>query len=434
MKKIFITILFVCFGLPGVFAQSETTSFDVDGIKVIFKPTLKEIINVRMFYRGGVTNYPADKAGIERFALEATTECGTKKYDANMFRDKADKFGIDISTSTDFDYGNIEMDCVSKYFNEGWDLLTEAVVNPVFDNAEVELFRGKMLARIRQQQTDPDDHVEDLVVKNGFEGTPYATDPAGEDAIVSKLTPAELKTYYNSILNKKQLFLVVAGKINKEELIAKIKASFAALPSKNYTPAKLQEPVWNDYRLVTESRNLSTNYINAIMNSPTVSSKDYVPYTVGIAALGGSLFNLLRTRLNLSYDPGASSLMRQMPYSIMYVSTTNPKEAVKAMTRVLNNVLNYGLSAEGLKNIKSSYITNNYVKQQSTSAITLSLGKAEVLGGWEIAENMPSAIDKVTVSQINAALNKYIRGLRWSYLGDTQQADAAAGEFKKIIH
>jgi zinc protease len=70
MKKIFVTFLLIC-GSLSVTAQTETTSFDVDGIKVIFKPTLKDIVNVRMYYRGGVTNYPASQAGIESFALEA---------------------------------------------------------------------------------------------------------------------------------------------------------------------------------------------------------------------------------------------------------------------------------------------------------------------------------------------------------------------------
>lgn len=433
MKRILITLNILCLALSSAFAQSATTSFYVDGIKVIFKPTVKDMVNVRMFFRGGVSNYSASQAGIENFALAATTECGTKKYDGNVFRDKADKYSINIGSESTYDYGDIQMQCVAQYLNEGWDLFTEAVVNPVFDAGEVELLRNKVQAAVRQVQSDPDKHADQLMIENAFAGTPYQVDPNGTDETLDKLTAANLKAYYKSILNKKQLFIVVAGKISKEELVKKIHASFAKLPSKTYTPPVYRTPVWKDYKVLTEKRSLSTNYINAIMNSPPVTSRDYVPYELGISVLSGSLFSDLRTSLNLSYDPGAESVMRKMPYTSMSVSTNQPKAAVQEMVKVLNLVKEYGVSEEGLKQLKSSYITTNFIKLQSTSAITGSLGEAEIYGGWEKAEQLPDIINKVTVAQIDAALNKYIVGLRWAYLGNGDQAASTADAFKEVI-
>ena len=45
----------------SVFAQNAE-KFEVEGITVIMKPTVKDIINVNIYYKGGVTNYPAEKA------------------------------------------------------------------------------------------------------------------------------------------------------------------------------------------------------------------------------------------------------------------------------------------------------------------------------------------------------------------------------------
>ncbi len=78
MKRIAVSIYFLFITL-GAIAQSKATSFDVAGIKVILKPTQKEIVNISVYFRGGVTNYAAEQAGIEHLALAATTECGTKK-------------------------------------------------------------------------------------------------------------------------------------------------------------------------------------------------------------------------------------------------------------------------------------------------------------------------------------------------------------------
>lgn len=46
-----------------VTAQSNTaSSFMVNDIKVIYKPTNKDIIQVSLYFRGGVGNYPAEKS------------------------------------------------------------------------------------------------------------------------------------------------------------------------------------------------------------------------------------------------------------------------------------------------------------------------------------------------------------------------------------
>ena len=419
--------------LTAVFAQSATTAFDVDGIKVIFKPTVKEIINVRVYFKGGVTNYPASQAGIESFTLSAISQCGTKKYDANAFRNLADNYSIEIGADATYDYGVVEMECVSQYINDGWDLFADAIVNPVFDANEIELLRNKILAGERQASTDPDKHSDQLILQNAFAGTPYATDPNGTEETLSKFTPDDLRAYYKSILNKNQMFIVVAGKISKEELVAKIHASFANLPSRPYQAPHLHAPLWNDYKVLTEKRDLSTNYINAIMNSPPVYSPDYVPYRLAISVLAGSLFSDLRTDLNLGYDPGAESVMRKMPYATMSISTTQPTQAVHEMVKILNLVRQYGVSERGLKQLKSSYITTSYITQQSTSAITGGLGEAEIFGGWETAEQLPALIDKVTIQQIDNAINEYVVGLRWSYLGNADQAADATGAFSEQV-
>jgi len=434
MKKYILTLILVIAVFAIGHAQSETTSFDVDGIKVIYKPTQKNIINVRLYFRAGVSNYPANKAGIESFAIEATTQCGTKKYSGNALRDTADKYSILISGSSVQDYGYTQVNCMDRYFNSAWDLFTEAVMNPVFDPDEVQLLRNKMITRTNGFQSSPDSRIDQLVMQNGFEGTAYATDPDGTEESLKALTVDELKTYYSSILNKNAVFLVVVGKISRDELISKIKASFGAMPAKEYTPVVYQLPAFNDNKVLVEKRDLSTNYIGAIMNSPKFTSADFVAFRLGMGAFSGLLFRQLRTNLHLSYSQGAHVEMLQMPYAEMYVSTTKPKDAVGAMATLLKRVKGINLSDRGLKEMKSGFITSYYTKQQSSAAITGNLGKAEILGGWQYEEKLPDFVDQVTVEQINSAFNKYIIGLRWSYLGNAALADEATNAFKQSVN
>ena len=430
MKKYILTLILFAAGIAAM-AQSETTSFDVDGIKVIYKPTQKNLINLRIYYRAGVSDYPISKAGVESFAIEAATQCGTKKYTGNQFKDMSDKYGILIGGSSTQDYGYIQLNCIPRFFNDGWDLFSEAVMNPVFNDSEVQLLKNKMITRAQGLQSSPDERLDQLVLKNAFEGTAYETDPDGTEQSLSALTANDLKNYYNSILNKNRVFIVVVGSIGKDELIAKIKASLSAMPSAPYTPIVYQMPAFNDNKLLTEKRELQTNYIAGIMNAPKFTDPDFISFRLGMGAFGGFLFRQLRTNMHLSYAQGAYVRPLQMPYAEMYVSTTKPKEAVSTMVDLLKRVNGMLLSERGLKQMKSSYITSNYMRQQSASAITANLGVAEILGGWQLEDNLPALIDAVTVESIKDAMNKHIIGLRWSYLGNQSQADEAGDAFKR---
>jgi predicted Zn-dependent peptidase len=377
-----------------------------------------------------VSDYPASKAGIESFAIEATTQCGTKKYTGNEFKDIADKYSILIGGSSVEDYGYIQLNTMTTYFNNGWDLFTEAVMNPTFNESDVALLKNKMIARVKGMQSSPDNRLEQLVIKNGFEGTAYETDPDGTVDALSALTAADLKNYYATILNKNRIFLVVVGNIGKDELISKIRASFSAMPSMPYTPVVYQLPTFNDNKVLIEPRDLQTNYIGAIMNAPKFTDADFVPYRLGIGAFSGLLFRQLRTNLHLSYSQGAYVRELQMPYAEIYVSTTKPKEAVNAINESIKKIRQITLSDKGMREIKSGFITSNYTRQQSSAAITASLGMAEILGGWEYEDKLPDLIEGTTPELINGTFNKYIIGVRWSYLGNQSLADAAADAFK----
>ena len=96
MKKYITSLLFLLAGLTAG-AQTPATTFDVNGLKVIFRPTQKETVSIAMYYRGGVMNYAPEQAGIEHLALAAATTSGTKKYSVHDYKELSDEYGIDIT-------------------------------------------------------------------------------------------------------------------------------------------------------------------------------------------------------------------------------------------------------------------------------------------------------------------------------------------------
>ena len=108
MKKIFFYVLAGL--IPSiVFAQmGKPYEMNINGVKVIVQPSGNEIVEIVTVIKGGVQNYPANKAGIESLAINALTECGTLKDDKNSFKDKLDKVSAEVGGSTNMDLPVLE--------------------------------------------------------------------------------------------------------------------------------------------------------------------------------------------------------------------------------------------------------------------------------------------------------------------------------------
>ena len=411
-------------------AQNKSEKFSVDGITVLMKPTVKDIINVSVYYRGGVADYSADKAGLADLAISATTECGTKDYSKDAFKDKADKYGISISGFSTYDYSTINLNCISKYFDEGWSLLTAAVKNPIYNEKEFALLKQKNISQIKSQESNPDNKIQKMAVENTFKGTVYETDPQGDTGTVNNITAEEAKDfYYNTLLNKNKIFIVVAGKISKEDIMARIKKAFSDIPSRPYKEPEYQVPEITTNSLHIEPRTLATNYILGVMNAPSFTSPDYVANRVAFATFSDNLFIEIRTKRNLSYAPYAYSIADKMPYSIMYVSTTDPKASVEVMDNEINRLKKDGFSQKEFTESKNLFITYNYMKEESTSELASSLADAEILGDWKMSDEFINKVQKLTPADMTASFRKYIKGINWNYLGDEKAADAAKEAF-----
>src|SRR5215217_982163 len=420
------TILTVIFLLSAAHAQSTAIAFDVNGLKVILRPTQKETFSVSMFFRGGVMNYSPGQAGIEDLALAAAASCGTKNYSVDDYKELADEYGIGIGGSSSVDYGTISMSCISKYFDQGWKLFSDAVVNPSFDKAEFQIIREKAISDVYQSFSDPETRIDQMAMESLFLVSPYSTNPEGTDKTLAGFnTDSVSKYYHNQLLNKNKMFLVVAGNITKEELEKKIVASFKDLPARPYTAPVYEQKIIEGEHLRTEQRDIATNYMSCIMNAPVMNSPDYAPFLLVVNALSGNLHYELRTKQGLSYAPGANVNTQQRPYTSMFVSTTQPKKSFQAMVGVFNSIRSGRISQNFLEGVKQDHKHKYYRHQESSGAIVKDLGEAEVLGGYQIQENMLSNINKVTLDDMANAFNKYAKGAIWLFLGDEQLGKAA---------
>ncbi|MEO6453051.1 MAG: hypothetical protein ABIN97_03210, partial [Ginsengibacter sp.] len=156
-KHIFFIILYV-FTVTGLAFAQKGKAYDmtIGGVKVIVQPSGNEIVEIQTIIKGGVQNYPANKAGIENLAFTALTECGTARDDKNSFKNKLDKVSAEVGGSTGMDLASFRMNCIRSDFDVVWPLYVDALTTPLFDEKEFERIRQDAINALRAQASQPD--------------------------------------------------------------------------------------------------------------------------------------------------------------------------------------------------------------------------------------------------------------------------------------
>ncbi|MBA4053417.1 MAG: hypothetical protein C0490_01770 [Marivirga sp.] len=434
MKNFIFKILLLTFcAVSFSYAQSppdvKPREFIVDGMKVIFKPSIKEIISVRLFIKGGTANYSKELEGIEDLALSLATQGGTKTKTKTEFSSALEKIGTSIGSSTTLDYSDISMTCVKEFWDPSWTLFAEAVTTPRLDEKEFSIIKGQAVAQAKESESNPDEHLKNKALENTFAGRNYSKIPSGTVQSLEKISLQQLIDHYNSILGKQNCFLVVVGNITEAELKQKVSTAFGKLaPGKG---VKAEAPVEFKPAANIENREIATNYIRGTMNAPAVSEKEGVPMMLAMAIMRDRFFVELRTKRSLSYAPSAfyASSAIKNPYAVFYISSTDPKQSLQVMIEEINKVKNEGFKEKELKDMKESYLTEHFLGLETNSSQTMSLGLSEVAGDWRKNESFMAEVDKATINDLNAAFKKYSNAINWTYLG--KESAVSKEDFKQ---
>lgn len=431
MRKSLLLLLTASLTLLSFAPGNEVsiTEFNVGGIKVLFKPSSKEIISARLFIRGGTANYTKEKEGIESLALAVATEGGTSRHDMTAFATAKDKIGAEIGYSSDYDYSQISVSCVGQYWNASWDLFAEAINQPLFDTKGFDLIKGRMVSGAKEREADPDSYVETKSMELSYAGGNYAKSPGGTVKSLEALTQDDIKAHYRRVVNKNNVFLVVVGNLTEADIRAKVTAAFGGLAAGTTAPAEAKTEIQPGVNI--ENRDIATNYILGTMTLPALNQADAVPMRVAMAIMGDKFFVELRTKRSLTYAPQAyfNTSPSKNPHAVFYASSTKPKEALQVMIDQINDVKNNGFKEKELKDKKEEFLTGYYSRLETNGAQSLSIGANEVSGSWKNFESFMSSVEKVTVADMNRVFKKYSNSINWMYLG--KESEVTKDDFKQ---
>jgi predicted Zn-dependent peptidase len=426
-KSIILFVLSVATLGSAAETQGTLQEFTVDGLKVFYRPSAKNVISARLFVLGGTSNYSLDQQGIEALAFTSAMSGGTTTKTKTQFNTEAEKIGTSFGSSSSLDYSEMNMTCLKSAWDQSWNMFADAIMNPGFNPDDFELFRQQMVAAAKQREADPDSYLQEVAMSFVFKGRGYEKQTDGTVASLEKLTADATKSYYKGLVGKAKCILVVVGNVSQEDLANKVKVTLGKLPqgsaAKMNTPVKITQGKEN----IVE-RDIATNYLIGIFSTPQLTSPDGVPMMVAMDLISDKLFVEIRTRRGLSYAPNGflNTSAVTSPHAAVYASTDSPKRVIQVIVDLLNGLKQNGFAEKELTDKKQEFLTTYYMGLQTSAHQTMAIGRWAIRGNVGMYEDFTNRVNAVTVKDLNRVVDQNTDAIVWTYLGhkkDVQTSD-----------
>ena len=273
-----------------------------NGFRIVTEnmPGLKSTA-IGIWIMAGGRHERVEQNGIAHF-LEHMAFKGTKRRSALQIAEEIEDVGgyINAYTSREMTayYARVLEDDVSLAL----DVISDIVLNPVFDEAEIEVERGVILQEIGQALDTPDDVVFDWLQEVAYPEQPVGRTILGPSERVSSFARHDLSGFVAEHYGPEKMILSVAGAFDHDKLLAEAEVIFGGLtrgPAQLIQPAKFQ----GGERL--EVKSLEQVHFALAFETPDYCDDAIYTAQIYSSALGGGmssrLFQEVREKRGLCY-------------------------------------------------------------------------------------------------------------------------------------
>ncbi len=182
------------------------------------------------------------------------------------------------------------------------DVISDIVLNPVFDPAEIEIERGVILQEIGQSLDTPDDVIFDWLQEAAYPDQPLGRTILGPSERVSAFGKDDLSGFVAEHYNPGRMILSAAGAVDHDAIVKAAEQAFGALKP---GAEEALEPAWFRGSERRESKPLEQVHFALALESPGYLDEGIYTSQILAATLGGGmssrLFQEVREKRGLCY-------------------------------------------------------------------------------------------------------------------------------------
>lgn len=426
IARLSVLVLSASFGLATLGHATEvklphyTRETLANGVTVDLMPRAGvPLVEFRVLVKGGVESEPAGLAGIAAVTAQLLRK-GTSRRTADQFSEELDFLGgtLQAADAPQAAAVAISAEFLRRDFDRGLDLVTDAVLNPAFPDAEVRKTLAQRIDAAKSVKDNPQSAIAQYFAAFFFgPAHPYGH-PADENTL-AHIQRQDILSYHARNYCGKNFVVIVTGDFDPDSAGAKIRGAFENAPSGAAFEWSKPAPVSPGPRLLLiDKPDATQTYFYIGLPGIDRKNSDRVKLTLLNTLFGGRFTSMLneelRVKSGLSY--GAFSILQQPRLTgaiaiTSYTKTETTEKALDISIDVLKRIAADGVTAEQLSSVKA-YIKGTFPTQrlETSDQLAAVLGDMEVYGlGKDDIDDLFSRIDSVSLRDANEMARKYFK-------------------------
>lgn len=406
-----------------------TVQFEVDGIPVILRHApANDVVAANVYLLGGTRQLTPATQGIELLLLESS-EQGTAKYPRELLRRRMARMGSVIGVGPTLDWTVVGLRSTVAHFDSTWAILADRLVAPRLDSTSVEQVRTPILSGVQQRGENPDALLSHMADSSAFVSHHYGLSPIGSEQSLRTMSLQQLRHYHATQIVRSRLFVVIVGNVDRERVTRLVRSTIGALPPGDYRWTLPAAPTPRPSGAAFAMRRLPTNYLQGVFVGPDAQHKDYAALRLASAILAGRLFAEVRERNNLTYAIDAPFREHAIGLGGLYVTTTQPDAVIGIIQREIRMLQQNVITDEALDRLVQQFIVTYFLDNETNADQADLLARAALYqGDYRRADRFVDELRAVTPEDIRQAAVRYIRNVRWAFIGDAMRVDRRAFE------
>ncbi|HEY6502917.1 MAG TPA: pitrilysin family protein [Chitinophagaceae bacterium] len=325
------------------------------------------VMNVSVILPAGAI-YDGEKAGLASLTASGL-KYGTTNYAKAKLDEELDFIGASVNTFASKESAGLSSKFAAKDKDKVLNIINELLTAPVFDNAEFEKEKKRVLTNLEQAKESPRSVIGSYFDKFLYGEHVYGNVVQGKISTVTAITADDLKTFYKENYIPNGAAISIVGDFNAKEMKTLVTKLFSAWPSGKQTQANLAakpvtKPTGNRVLLVNKDDAKETTFY---IGAPGISrnNPDFVSIEVVNTLFGGRFTSMLNDelRVNTGLTYGANSRFTPLKNAGTFAISTftagkTTEAAIDKALEVLNKLHEKGIDEISLTSAK------NYVKGQ----------------------------------------------------------------------
>lgn len=324
--------------------------------------------------------------------------------------------GGHINAYTSFDSTVYHATLPSDSWRDGLDVLTDAVRNSIFDEAEIEREREVVLEEIRRSDDTPGHVLGDLSFNACYPNHPYGLPILGPAENVARFDRDQVRHFFERWYTPDNLIVVGVGDFDSEEVSREIERLFAdaergaaerVRPEAN-APNSLEVAL---LRRPFEGHRLDLSWPAACFRDRDACYLDLLAYVLGECE-SSRLVRRVREDEGLvdRIDAGAYTPLDRGLFSVGF--ETNGRRMLAATRRIIEEVellRREPVSEAEIERARINFLASEQFDRESVSGLASKLGSFEVIGGgWNREAEMIETIRRATPADLHRVAQTFL--------------------------